>query len=324
MTAHFRPRLAIVVAAVGLVASLAPSAWSQPAGTIKIVVPYTPGSGPDILSRLMAEQIGRAQGPTVVVENRPGGGTVIGTEAVERAEPDGHTVLLVANSFVANPALKRASYDPTRSFEPVCYLAATPMVLVVLASSPYRTLNDLITAARARPGELAFASGGPGSSLHVAIEVLKRAANINVTYVPYGGTAPAINALMGNHVAAVWADYPTVVSQLGSGALRGLVTTSRTRVEALPEVPTLIETGISNYEADIFYGVVAPAKTPPEMVNRLSAWLIGALKASDMKPKLAQQGLFPVGICGAEFGAYLRRQVDDYTRIIREANITVK
>ncbi|MFL6833223.1 MAG: Bug family tripartite tricarboxylate transporter substrate binding protein [Xanthobacteraceae bacterium] len=320
----FRPRLAIVVAAVGLVASLAPNAGSQPAGTIKIVVPYTPGSGPDILSRLMAEQIGRAQGPTVVVENRPGGGTVIGTEAVERAEPDGHTVLLVANSFVANPALKRASYDPTRSFEPVCYLAATPMVLVVLASSPYRTLNDLIAAARAKPGELAFASGGPGSSLHVAIEVLKRAANINVTYVPYGGTAPAINALMGNHVAAVWADYPTVVSQLSSGALRGLVTTSRTRLEALPEVPTLTETGISNYEADIFYGIVAPAKTPPEMVNRLSAWLIGALKASDMKPKLAQQGLFPVGICGAEFGAYLQRMVDDYTRIIREANITVK
>jgi len=316
--------LAIVVAAVGLVASLAPSAWSQPAGTIKIVVPYTPGSGPDILSRLMAEQIGRAQGPTVVVENRPGGGTVIGTEAVERAEPDGHTVLLVANSFVANPPLKRASYDPTRSFEPVCYLAATPMVLVVLGSSPYHTLNDLIAAARAKPGELAFASGGPGSSLHVAIEVLKRAANINVTYVPYGGTAPAINALMGNHVAAVWADYPTVVSQLSSGALRGLVTTSRTRVEALPEVPTLTETGISSYEADIFYGIVAPAKTPPEMVNRLSAWLIGALKASDMKPKLAQQGLFPVGICGAEFGAYLQRMVDDYTRIIREANITVK
>jgi tripartite-type tricarboxylate transporter receptor subunit TctC len=260
----------------------------------------------------------------VVVENRPGGGTVIGTEAVERAEPDGHTVLLVANSFVANPPLKRASYDPTRSFEPVCYLAATPMVLVALGSSPYHTLNDLIAAARAKPGELAFASGGPGSSLHVAIEVLKRAANINVTYVPYGGTAPAINALMGNHVAAVWADYPTVVSQLSSGALRGLVTTSRTRVEALPEVPTLTETGISNYEADIFYGIVAPAKTPPEMVNRLSAWLIGALKASDMKPKLAQQGLFPVGICGAEFGAYLQRMVDDYTRIIREANITVK
>lgn len=322
MTLHYCARLAVALTL--LLAPFKPSAWSQPAGTIKIVVPYTPGSGPDILSRLMAEQIGRAQGPTVVVENRPGGGTVIGTEAVERAEPDGHTVLLVANSFVANPPLKRASYDPTQSFEPVCYLAANPMVLVVLASSPYRTLDDLIAAARAKPGELAFASGGPGSSLHVAIEVLKRAANINVTYVPYGGTAPAINALMGNHVAAVWADYPTVVSQLGSGTLRGLVTTSRTRVEALPDVPTLIETGISKYEADIFYGIVAPAKTPPEALNRLSGLFISALKASDMKPKLAQQGLFPVGICGAEFGAYLRRMVDDYTRIIREANITVK
>ena len=323
MTASRLTRSAIALAATLALAAAAPGAWAQ-SGTIKIVVPYTPGSGPDILSRLMAEQIGRAQGPTVVVENRPGAGTVIGTEAVERAEPDGHTVLLVANSFVVNPALKRASYDPTRSFDPVCYLAATPMVLVVLGSSPYRTLDDLIAAARAKPGELAFASGGPGSSLHVAIEVLKRAANINVTYVPYGGTAPAVNALMGNHVAAVWADYPTVVSQLDSGTLRGLVTTSRARVEALPNVPTLGETGISNYEADIFYGIVAPAKTPPEALAQLSGWFSSAVKAPDMKPKLAQQGLFPVGTCGAEFGAYLRRQGEEYSRIIREANITVK
>src|SRR5258708_27149788 len=143
---------------------------------MRIVGPNVPGRGPDFLSGRVAEQIGRAQGPTVVVENRPGGGAVIGTEAVERAEPDGRTVLLVANSFVINPPLQRASYNPSTSFEPVCYLAATPMVLVVLGSSPYRTLNDLIAAARANPGELAFASGGPGSSLHIAIEVLKRAA----------------------------------------------------------------------------------------------------------------------------------------------------
>src|SRR5262245_57188893 len=207
MRADFQNRTAVALAAVLLLATFAPSAWSQIEGTIKIGLPYRPGSGTDILSRLMAEQIGRTQCPTVVVENRPGGGTVIGTEAVERAAPDGHTILLVANSFVINPPLKRANYDPTGSFEPVCYLAATPMVLVVLGSSPYRTLDDLIAAARAKPGELAFASGGPGSSLHVAIEVLKRAANINLTYVPDAGTAPAINALMGNHVAAVWADY---------------------------------------------------------------------------------------------------------------------
>ncbi|HEY7663426.1 MAG TPA: tripartite tricarboxylate transporter substrate-binding protein [Xanthobacteraceae bacterium] len=322
MTARTRSALTLLAAA--LLALSSASAWPQATRTVKIVVPYTPGSGPDILSRLMAEQIGAAQGPTVVVENRPGGGTVIGTEAVERAEPDGRTVLLVANSFVINPPLQRASYDPTKSFEPVCYLAATPMVLVVLASSPYKTLADLIAAARAKPGELAFASGGPGSSLHMAIEVLKRAADISVTYVPFGGTAPAINALMGNHVAAVWADYPTVVSHLHSGTLRGLVTTSRQRDEMLPDVTTLGETGVSKYDAEIFYGVVAPAKTPPEALASLAGWFGGAVKAPDMKPKLAKQGLVPVGTCGAEFGAYMRRQVEEYSRVIREANITVK
>src|SRR5262245_27071071 len=190
-------------------------AWSQ--AQIKIIVPYTPASGPDILSRLIAEQIGRVQGPTVVVENRPGGGTMIGTEMVARAAPDGTTLLMVANAFVVNPALKKGSIDPSTSFEPVCQLAATPMVLVVKGDAPYRALADLLAAARARPGELSLASGGPATSLHIAFEVLKRAANINMTYVPYGGTAPAINALLGGHVTSVFADYPTVVSQLKSG-----------------------------------------------------------------------------------------------------------
>ena len=310
-----------LLAAVAL-APTGNSAWSQSARTIKIVVPYPPGSGPDILSRLMAEQIGRSQGPTMVIENRPGGGTVIGTEAVARAAPDGNTVLLVANSFVVNPALKKQSYDPSTSFEPVCYLAHTPLVLVVNGSAPYRTLGDLITAARARPGELAFASGGPASSLHIAIEVLKRAAGINVNYVPYPGTAPAINALLGGHVNAVFADYPTVVSQLASGSLRALVIASRARVEPLKDVPTLGETGVSKYEADIFYGIVAPARTPGDTLSQLVGWFGAALGDPDIKPKLARQGLFPVGTCGAEFGAYMRRQVEEYSRVIREANIT--
>src|SRR5262245_35496055 len=172
-----------------------PGAWSQAARTIKIVVPYTPGSGPDILSRLMADEIGRAHGAAAVVENRPGAGTVIGTEAAARAAPDGNTVLLVANSFIINPSLRKVNYDPVTSFEPVCHLASTPMLLVVNGASPYATLADLIAAGRANPGALSFASGGPGSSLHVAIEVLKRGARIEGHYVPFGGTAPAINAL---------------------------------------------------------------------------------------------------------------------------------
>jgi tripartite-type tricarboxylate transporter receptor subunit TctC len=289
--------------------------------TIRIIVPYTPGSGPDILSRLLSEEIGNEQGPTVVVENRPGAGTVVGTEVVQRAEPDGGTVLLVASSFVINPALHRGNYEPLKDFAPLCYLAATPMVLVVQGASPYKTLADLIAAARAHPGELAFASGGPGSSLHIAIEVLRRAANIDINYVPFGGTAPAVATLLGGHVAAVWADYPTVVAQLQAGTLRGLVTTSRNRVDTLPDVPTFAETGVSNYEADIFYGLVAPAKTPDATLAQLSKTFATALKAPVMKSKLAKEGLFPVGTCGAEFGAYMKKLGDDYARITSEAHI---
>jgi tripartite-type tricarboxylate transporter receptor subunit TctC len=321
MYGHRRYRLAIAFVAMGLATLSGHGAWSQMPATLKLVVPYPPASGPDILSRLMAEQIGRTPGgSTVVVENRPGGGTLIGTEAVARAAPDGGTVLLAANSFVVNPSLKKQSYDPSTSFEPVCYLAATPILLVVNGASPYRTLNDFIAAARAKPGELSVA-GAPASSLQVAYEVIKRAAGIELTYVPYAGTAPAINALMGGHVSAVSADYPTVVAQLQSGTLRALVTASHARAEPLPDVPTLAETGLSKYEADIFYGIVAPAKTPTETMSQLIGAFSGALKAADMKPKLAKQGLFPVGMCGAQFGAFLRKQVDEYTRIIQEAGI---
>jgi tripartite-type tricarboxylate transporter receptor subunit TctC len=294
-------------------------AWPQARG-MKIIVPYPPGSGPDILSRLMSEQIARAGGPTFVIENRPGGGTNIGTEAAMRADPDGNTVLLVANSFVVNPALKRGNYTPA-NFEPVCYLAATPMVLVVRGESPYKTLQDLIADARANPGKIIFSSGGPASSLHVSIEVLRLAAKLDIVYVPYPGNGPAVNALMGGHVTTVWADYPTVVSQLQAGTLRGLVTTSGKRVPMLPNVPTLKETGLSNYEADIFYGIVAPAKTPTDKLKQLSDWFSGALKAPDMQPKLDKQGLLPVGTCGTPFGQYLQSMVDDYARIIKEANI---
>ena len=313
------------LAAIGLAMLLTAAADRDAAAQskiIKLVVPYTPGSGPDIVSRLMAEEIAKQQGPALVVENRPGGGTVLGTELVQRADPDGNTLLLTGNSFVINPALKRGNYDVVKDFAPVCYLASTPMVLVVQGSSPYKTLADLIAAAREKPGELAFASGGPASSLHIAIEVLRRAAGIAITYVPFGGTAPAIATLLGGHVAAVWADYPTVVAQLRAGTLRGLVTTAHARVAPLPDVPTLAETGLSHYEADIFYGVVAPANTPADALGQLSALFLAALHAPGMNEKLAQQGLFTVGSCGAAFGAYMAKLGDDYARIIREANIT--
>jgi tripartite-type tricarboxylate transporter receptor subunit TctC len=315
-------------AAVALAAACLAAALPLPLGsdalaqsrTVKIVVPYAPGSGPDFLSRLMAEQIGRMQGATVVIENRPGGGTLIGTEAVARAAPDGNTVLLVANSFVVNPALKPVSYDVTGSFDPVCYLAATPMVLVVQGSSPHKTLNDLLAAARGRPGDLTLGAA-PSSSLHMAFEVLKRSAKVNMTFVPFVSTGPAINALLGGHVTAVFADYPTVIGHLKSGTLRGLVTASEKRAATLPDVPTFANAGLVKYEADIFYGIVAPAKMQPDMLKQLSDWFSAALAAPEVQPRLAQLGLFRVGMCGAPFGDFMRKFVEEYARIIREAGI---
>ena len=309
---------ATAVLALGVAAG-APAALAQ-SKTLKIIVPYTPGSGPDIISRLLGEQIGKAGGPTVVVENRPGGGTTIGTDAASRAEPDGNTVLLVANSFPINTALKRGG-SSLANFEPVCNLAATPMPLVVQSSSPWKTVQELVAYAKANPGKFTFASGGPASSLHVAIEVLKLATKIDVNYVPYGGTAPAINALMGGHVQGVWADYPTVVSHLKGGTLRALVITSPKRQNALPGVPIMEETGITKYVADIFYGMVAPSKTPPDAIKQLSELMLAAMKTPEMEAKFAQSGLSPVGECGAKFGAFLKDITADYARIIKEAGI---
>ena len=288
--------------------------------TLKVIVPYTPGSGPDIISRLLGEQIAKQGGPTVVVENRPGGGMTIGTETAARAEPDGNTVLLVANAFTVNMAMKRGNFT-LASFEPVCNLASTPMPLVVQSSSPWKTVQELVDYAKANPGKFTFASGGPATSLHVAIEVLRLATKIETNYVPYGGSGPAINALIGGHVQAVWADYPTVVSHIKNGTLRALATTSPKRIDALPGVPTLTETGITKYEAEIFYGVVAPAKTPQAALNGLGTMLTNAMNTPEMKEKFAQQGLFPDGRCGDKFGSFLRDITADYERVTTAAGI---
>jgi len=315
-----RSRILAACAATVLLVLGASAASAQSGKTLKIIVPYTPGSGPDIISRMLGEQIGRQGGPTVVVENRPGGGMTIGTEAAARAEPDGNTVLLVANAFVVNMAMKRGNFT-LANFEPICNFATTPMPLVVMSSSPWKTVNELVADAKANPGKITFASGGPATSLHVAIEVLRLATKIDINYVPYGGTAPAANALMGGHVQAIWADFPTIYPQIKSGLMRALVSTSPKRLDVLPGVPIMEETGITKYVAEIFYGVVAPAKTPPEALKHLTDMFTAAMNAPDMKGKFDQQGMFPDGTCGAKFGDFLRDITADYERITTAAGI---
>jgi len=200
---------AAILVTIGSVGDLViPTDQALAARTIKLVVPFPPGGGADTLARLLAERMGRAHALSVIVENRPGAGTTIATEAVSRAAPDGNTMLLVANSFVINPSLKRLNYDPLKSFDPICLLTRSPNVIAVNSASPYRSLQDLITAARARPAELTMAFQGPGTGQHVGFEKLKRAADINMIHVPFTGSAPAVSALLGGHVAALFATTP--------------------------------------------------------------------------------------------------------------------
>jgi len=315
--------LAAHVVTLGILAVSMPdrSAWSQTTRTIKIVVPSAPGGVIDLLARLLGEQIGRAQGPTVVVENRPGASEVIGIEAVARATPDGTTLLMAAIPFVINPQLRKANYHPLTSFEPICHLVSAPTLIVVNSASPYRTLADLLDAARVKPGALTLASVGPGSQFQFGFEKLKRSAKIEMNFVPYPGMAPAVNALLGGHVTSMFSSYSSVAEHLKAGKLRALAVTTRTRIEPLPDVPTVAEAGYKDHEVDAWYATFAPAKTPKETITQIAGWFTAALHAPEVKSKLVAQGLYPVGTCGAEFGAYLRKQYDEYGRIIREANI---
>jgi tripartite-type tricarboxylate transporter receptor subunit TctC len=314
-------RLLAALFATALLALAGDGAWSQTKRTIKLVVPFAAGGGADILARMLGDHIGGTQQVTMIVENRPGAGTVIGTEAVSRAAPDGNTLLIVTDSFVVIPHLRKLNYDPLASFEPVCNLAATPQVIVVNSASPYRTLTDLMDAARAKPGELTLASPGPASAAHVAIEMLKHAADVKMTYVPYPGIAPALTALMGDHITSAFSTYTAVAEQLRAGKLRAVAAASAARIDSLPDVLTVAEFGYKDLEADLWYGLYAPAKTPSATLAQLGGWFGAAMRAPDITPKLAVQGLLPVALCGEEFGGYLRKQYDKYGRGIREANI---
>jgi tripartite-type tricarboxylate transporter receptor subunit TctC len=296
-------------------------AWSQTPKTIKIINPYPPGGTADIIARIVTEQIGRTRGVAIAIETRPGAGTLIGAEAVARAAPDGNTLLINTAAVLINGHLRKLNFEPLNSFEPVCNLTQSPQLLVVNSASPYKTMGDFIAAARAKPGELTLSSTGPASPSHIGFERLKRAANVSIIYVPFPGNAPSVNAVLGGHVAAGIANYADVVGHLQAGKLRALVTLTPTRIELLPDLPTAREAGYKEFEYVLWFGIVAPAKTPEPTVKQLSEWFAAARQAPEVVAKLVVQGLLPEKACGAEFAALMRREYEDYGRVIRDANI---
>jgi tripartite-type tricarboxylate transporter receptor subunit TctC len=317
-------RLAAIVVAVIALPLIATVAWPQSNRTIKIILPFAPGGPAYNAIRILGQQISATGGPTIVVEPHPGAGTAIGTELVAGATPDGSTLGVISNSFVLLPQTRKVNYDPLTDFAPICDVVDFPPLIVVNSESPYRTLADLIDAARAQPGILTLASIGPATVSHLTVERLKLRAKADIIFVPYPGYSPGIEALLGSHVAAALADYSSLVEHIKAGKLRALATTMPARIEQLPDVPTVAESGYKDFVAEFFVGLIAPAKTPKETVAQIGAMFTAAMQPPDIKAKLAALGLFPNGTCGADFAAILRNDYEEYGRIIREANIKME
>lgn len=296
-------------------------ARSQAARTIRVVLSVPPGGSIDLLARILTDYISGTKGQSFIIESRPGAGGIIAAEAVARAAPDGNTLLINNNGMIISAILRKVNYDPQASFEPICYLVSTPQLIVVNSASPYRTLAELVDAARARPGELSIASVGPNTTQHIGIERFKRLAQANLTYVPYPGGATAVNALLGAHVTAAVLNWSEIGEQLTAGKVHALATMALRRIEPLPDLPTVSESGYRDFETDVWFGIVAPTRTPKETVAQLIDWFSTALLAPQVKPKLTAQALYPNPKCGADFDAHLRRQSELFARLIRELNI---
>lgn len=256
----------------------------------------------------------------MLVENRAGGGSVVGTEAVARSAPDGNTLLITNPAIIINPHLRKQNYDPLTSFQPICKLVQTADFIVVNSTSPYRTLTDLLNAARAKPGELTMATVG-GSVGHIGLEALKRTASVDITFVPFAGSAPGVTALLGGHVTALFDNYATVAEHVKADKLRLLAATARKRPEALSDIPTVSEITNKDYDFDSWWGMFAPAKTPREAIDQLASWAAAALQEPAARQKLEPLGFYPAITCGADFAAFLRERNNEYSGVIREANI---
>jgi tripartite-type tricarboxylate transporter receptor subunit TctC len=296
-------------------------AWSEADRTVRIVIPVPPGGSIDLLARIVADQISSTANQPMIVESKPGAGGIIAAEMVARATPDGNTLLINNNGMIISSILRKVNFDPLTSFEPICYLVSTPQIIAVNSASPYRTLADLVDAARAKPGELSIASVGPNTTQHIGIERFKQLAHADLTYVPYPGGATTINALLGAHITAGVLNWSEIGEHILAGKARPLATMSLQHIEPLPDLPTVAESGYKDFETDVWFGVVAPANTPKAAASQLIDWFRAAVLTPQVKDKLVTQALYPNPKCGADFDAHMKRQTDLYTRLIHDLNI---
>jgi tripartite-type tricarboxylate transporter receptor subunit TctC len=314
-------RRALLAAALGC--SFAPAVRAQAGKTLRLIVPFTPGGSTDILARALAPKLSAALGQNVVVDNKPGAGGSLGAAEAARAEPDGNTLLMGHIGTLAfNPALyPKLPYDPLTSFVPVAWVARVPNVLVVPFNSPAKNLPAFIQLARKNPGRLSYSSGGNGSAAHITFEYLKLKAGIFMLHIPYRGTAPSVTDLIAGQVDATFTGAPALLPHVRSGRLRALAVSSAQRIAPLPEVPTVAESGFPGWEADQWYGVVAPAGTPVARVAQLNAEVNKALALADVNQQLAAEGAVPMPGTAKAFGELIAREMPRWADVVKAGNV---
>lgn len=309
--------------AAALLAAAAAAQSTWPTRPVRIVVPYPPGGGADILARAVGQRLAEAWKQPVVVDNKAGAGGSIGTESVARAPADGYTLLMASPSHSINASLyKNLGFDTLKAFQPVTLAASGPLVLVTSPATPFASVKDLLAYAKAHPGQVAYASAGTGSSPHMAGELLALQSGVQMTHVPYKGTAPALVDLMGGRVQLFFAPVPTILEQVRAGKLKMLAVTTKKRFPTLPEVPTLAESGFPDYELLQWWGFMLPAGTPKEIVREQHAQIKRILDSAEMRERLAAMGAEPGGGAPEQFDALVREEIPRWARVVEAAHMT--
>lgn len=316
-----------VIAAILLAVGMANDATAQkwPDRTVRIVAPFAPGGGTDVFARILAQRLTEVYGQQFIVENRPGAGSTMGTEFAARSPADGYTFLMASASFSFNPGLyPKLRYDSLKDFVGVSQVVKVPHVIVVLPSFPAKTLQDLVKIARAKPGEVLYASSGPGSAMHLAGALFGVVTKTQLTHVPYKGGPAAATAVMSGEAMTAFNTIETVISLIRAKRLRVLAVSTRERSPVLPDVPTAMEAGIKDYEAIGWFGLLAPAGTPPAIVEQLSAEIARMMATAAMRERAAQEGATPVGNTPVQFDRFVRDEIAKWTPIIQQAGIKLE
>ena len=312
----------LAAAGIGMLAAAGTaSAQSFPSKSVRIFVPYPAGGGVDVLTRTLGEVVSKQWGQSVVVENRPGAGGVIASQAVVTSPPDGYTLIMVASGHATNPLLyPKIPYDTFKGFTAISLLASSPNILLVRSDSPFRTVGDEITAAKTRPGSLSFAHAGTGTSTHLAGELLKALAKVDLNAIPYKGGAPSINDLLGGQIPMSFNNGPESVGQLQAGTLRALAVTTAERAPFLSNVPSMAET-VAGYDTGVWWGLLGPAGMPPAVLAQLSHDFLAALNTDAVKERLGKLGAQPIGSSPQEFDAKIHADYEKWEPIIKAAGV---